>query len=100
MTITDEPVSDPYKLPLPEEIAGLIERLQKRIDAGAPYEKHGELDRLSIAALRALAQENERLKAIHRTSDVMHLEKTEFMLDQKEHIRELEAENAKLRARP
>src|SRR5882672_8446093 len=80
--------------PLPDEIAGLIERVE--------LSPHNDCVPQSLAdevatPLHALAQENERWKAIHRTSDVMHLEKTEFMLNQEERIRELETENDTLR---
>jgi len=66
-----------------EDIAGLI----KRANDGSINTDRAE-DRKLFAelgdALRAQAQEIERWKSIHSTSDVMHLEKTEFMLNQKE----------------
>src|SRR5882672_4961534 len=80
--------------PLPDEIAELIARNSNRI-AVRVYGR--SLLKDNIAALRAQAQEIERWKSIHRTSDVMHLEKTEFMLNQEERIRELETENDTLR---
>jgi len=80
--------------PLPDEIAELIARNSNRI-AVRVYGR--SLLKDNIAALRAQAQEIERWKSIHRTSDVMHLEKTEFMLNQEERTRELETENDTLR---
>src|SRR5258708_9182724 len=77
--------------PLAEEIAGLIERLVS--DKALPEERTTAAAMIS-AALRALAQENERLRQAATRNGELHLlsEQQEREEKHRERIRELEAE--------
>ncbi len=83
--------------PLAEEIAGLIERLVS--DKALPEERTTAAAMIS-AALRALAQENERLRQAATRNGALHLlsEQQEREEKHRERIRELEDEIEKRKA--